>query len=343
MKILKYGLLLVVLTSFYSCLKSRSDVGGLLNDKGSILVSIVEKAYLNSNAQNIGLGIDHGNANFNFSKRPNESVKFFSVKITQARETKMTGPIVIKVKASPVTNSLYNLGGVPSAVPAGAITVSDITIPQSSSDVITVPVFFTVNKTLLNPATIDYGVKFELTATSQGVISELDKEVDVLLNYSDLSINSNLSDYEASYNYTCSVVDPSGQFGINNVKPMYIRDDVGAGVLRYFDPYVYAFGASNGAVLYVNNFFTGARTAVFAPAFNVNASGKITGVSGIAGVALDPASGPSDNQFVYTSNTERSLTLKYTFPLTTAINGVNTTRTLTVNETFSYNGLQIYE
>jgi hypothetical protein len=340
MKILKYSLMLLAIASFTSCLKSRSDVGGLLNDKGSVVVSIVEAAYIHTDAQNIGLGFDHTNANFNFTKRAGESVKFFTVKISQPRETKMTGPMVIKVTASPVTNSMANLGGIPSAVPAGAITVSDITIPQSSEDVITVPVFFTVNKTLLVPGTTDYGVNFKLTTTNQGVIASLDNEIDVLLNYSDMSISTNASDIEAKYLYNAVVTDPVGQFGINNVKPMYLRD--GGTLLGYFDPTVYAFGASNGSVLYVNNYFTGARTALFVPQFNISTTGKITGVTGIAGVVLDPASGPTDNQFVYTSNTVRSLTLRYTFPLTTVINGVSTPRTLTVKETFNYDPNQVY-
>jgi hypothetical protein len=340
MKILKYSLMLLAVASFSSCLKSRSDAGGLLTDKGSILTTIVEAAYIHTDAQNIGLGYDHTNANFNFSTRPGESVKFFTIKISQPRETKMTGPMVIKVKASPVTNAMGNLGGVPTPMPTGAINVTDITIPQSSADVITVPVFFTVNKTLLLAGTIDYGVNFKLTAVNQGTIAQLDSDIDVLINYSDLAVNHNITDYEANYTYTGIVTDPVGQFGITNVKTMYLRD-LGP-TISYFDPYVYGFGASNGAALYVNNYFTGVRTPLFAPTFNISATGKITGVAGIAGVGLDPAAGPTDNQFVYTSNTVRKLTLRYTFPLTTTINGVVTPRTLTVNETFTYDPNQVY-
>ena len=340
MKILKYSLMLLAVASFTSCLKSRSDAGGLLNDKGSIVASITEAAYIHTDAQNIGLGYDHAVANFNFSKRAGESVKFFTIKISQPRETKMTGPMVIKVKASPVTNAMSNLGGVPTALPAGAINVTDITVPQSSDDVITVPVFFTVNKTGLNPATIDYGVNFKITSVSQGVVAQLDSEIDVLINYSDEAFNYNLSDYEANYSYTGIVTDPVNQFGITNVKPLYLQDRGTS--LTYFDMYVYAFGASNGNFLYVNNFFTGARTPLFAPSYAISATGKVTGVSGIAGIALDPAAGPTDNQFVYTSNNVRSLTVRYTFPLTTVINGVSTPRVLTVKETFNYNPIQVY-
>ncbi len=341
MKILKYSLMLLAVASFTSCLKSKSDVGGLLNDKGSIVASIVESAYIHTDGQNIGLGYDRSNANFNFSKRPNESVKFFTIKISQPRETKMTGPMVIKVTGTPITTPMASIGNtIPTAIPSGAINVTDVTIPQSSEDVITVPVFYTVNKTLLNAANIDYGIKFKLVSANQGVIGQLDNEIDVLLNYSDEASNYNLSDIEANYDYNAVVTDPVGQFGINNVKKMYLIDRGTS--IGYYDMLTYAFGASNGAFLYVNNYFTGARTALFAPSFNFSPTGKVTGVSGIAGIALDPAAGPNDNQFVYTSNTVRTLTLKYTFPLTTVINGVSTPRTISVKETFSYSPLQVY-
>jgi hypothetical protein len=341
MKILKYSLIFLVAVSFASCLKSRSDVGGLITDKGSILTTIAEASYIHSDGQNIGLGYEYTNANFNFGTRPNESVKFFTVRVSQPKETKMSGPMVIKVVATPITATINHLGAVPTAIPAGAINVTDITIPQSSENLINVPVFYTVNKTLLNPAITDYGVHFKLTSTNQGAISSLDGEVDVILNYSDYSSNQNNSDYEANYSYTCVVTDPVNQFGITNVKPMYLVED-NATTISYADLYTYGFGASNVTVLYVNNYFTGARTPLFSPKFTKNASGKITGVSGIAGVALDPAAGPNDNQFVYTSNTVRTLTLRYIIPTTTTINGVSTPRVLSVKETFKYDPTQVY-
>ena len=338
MKILKYSLILVAIAAFSSCLKSRSDVGGLLTDKGGIVISVVEKAYINTDAQNIGLGYDHSGANFNFSKRPGESVKFFTIKLSQPRETKMTGPITIKVKASPCS-ALPNSGYTPDPVPAAAINVTDIVVPTSTDDVITVPVFYTVNKALLSAGTTEYGVNFKLTATSQGVISELDNNIDVVINYSDLGVNTNLSDYEGSYNYNGIVTDPAGQFGINNNKTMYIRD--GGTQVQYADPYIYGFNGSipNSSVLSVYNYFTGLRTALFTPTLTISAAGVVTGVAGFTGIALDPA---GENKFTYTSNTVRRMNVKYTFPLTTVINGVSTPRTLSVSETFTYNPTQVY-
>jgi hypothetical protein len=337
MKLIKFSFLFAFLAAFSSCLKGKEDVGGLLNDKGSILTTISEKAYINTDGQNIGAGYDHTNANFNFTKRPNESVKFFTLKISQPRETKMTGPLVVKVTATPISGY--------TALPAGAVSVTDINVPQSASDLVLYPVFFNVNKALLDPNE-EYAVNFTLSSANQGAISELDKSINVVLNYSDFSQSLNVSDYEANYNYSSSVVDPVNQFGINNRKPMYLIQ-VNPTTIDYMDLYVYALtGAqSDGKNLIVNNFATGARTSLFQPRFTVDASGNITavlnanGAAAVTNLALDPT---GINKFVYTSNTVRTFNVKYTFTLTTTINGVVTPRTVRVSEDFSYDANQIY-
>lgn len=344
MKYIKYSLFIAMIVTFSSCLKSKSDVGGLLNDKGSILTTISEKAYINTDAQNIALGYDHTVANFNFTKRPTESVKFFTLKISQPRETKLNGPLVLKV-------TMTNLAGF-TPLPANAITVTDITVPASTESQIVFPVFFTVNKAGLN-VNDDYGVNFKITSANQGLISSLDSDIDVWINYSDFNValtsTFNASDITANYTYKNSVVDPANQFGINNLKTSYLME-ISPNIVEYADQLVYAFsgGATLNPSLEVNNLITGARTALFRPRYTLNASGQVTGISqspssapqaAITNLALDPT---GVNAFVYTSNNNRTMKVKYTFTLTTTINGVVTPRTVRVSEEFSYDPDQIY-
>ena len=338
MKYIKIVFLLTVIVSFSSCLKSNHDAGGLLSDKGSILTSISETAYVNTDAQNVGLGFDHTVANFNFTKRPNESVKFFTLKISQPLQTKLSGPLVLKV-----STSVYDASGSVIPVPSGAINVTDITVPASNDKLLVVPVFFTVNKTLLDP-TQTYGVKFTLTSANQGAISAGDKSVNVIINYSDNSGSMNTSDYEANYTYKSSVVDAAGVIGLNNLKTMYLTQ-TSPTTLEYADQYAYGFGAGNYKFLLARNFTTGALVAIFRPSFTIDANGKVTGVTNASGsttvtnLALDAT---GTNQFVYTSNNNRTFSVKYSFTYTTTINGVVTPRTIKVSEDFTYDPNQIY-
>ena len=337
MKFIKIVFLLTVLAGFTSCLKSNHDVGGLLSDKGSILTSISETAYLNTDAQNVGLGYDHTVANFNFSKRPNESVKFFTLKISQPLQTKLSGSLVLKV-----STSAYDASGTVIPVPTGAINVTDITVPASNDKLLVVPVFFTVNKTLLDPTMI-YGIKFTLTAANQGAISAGDKSVNVIINYSNNSVTTNTSDYEANYTYKSSVVDAAGVIGLNNLKTMYLTQ-TSPTTLQYADQLAYAFGAADYKFLLARNFATGAVVDLFEPSFTIDANGKITGVTNASGSAevtnlvLDPS---GINQFVYTSNNNRKLNVKYSFTYTPTT-GVVTPRTVKVSDDFSYDPNQIY-
>ena len=349
MNLIKTSFLICVLFSFSSCLKTDKDAaGGLYSDKGSIVSTIAEAQYYHTDAQNVGFGYAYTVANFNFLNRPNESVKFFTVKVSQPRENKLTGNLVLKFSASAyVDNNVSGLGfsGAPTAVPTGAINIKDLVIPQSSEDLITVPVFFTVNKTLLNPD-LTYGLRFTISSASQGVIGSLDKSVDVLINYSDFSANQNKSDFEANYTYNATVVDPANQVGINNNKTAYLIETA-TGSLEFMDLYIYGLlGVVNtGPFLIANNLITGARTSLIQPKYTINSSGVITAVTdGIANPAVGPITldPTGENKFVYTSNTNRTLKVKYSFLYTTTINGVSTPRTVSVSESFSYDRTQVF-
>jgi hypothetical protein len=335
MKFIKYSLIVAVLATFTSCLKGKQDLGGILSDKGSIVTLISEKAYINTDAQNIGFGYADAFANFNFTKRANEDVKFFTLKISQPRENKLNGPLVVKVTATP-------LAGL-TALPAGALTVTDITVPASTDPLITFPVLFKVNKTLLD-VNEAYGVSFKLTSVSQGSISGLDDNIDVIINASSFSGSTNVSDYEAAYSYESSIEDPAKELGLNNRKPVCLIQ-ASPTLLEYDDYFAAGFGAANSQFLIVNNFFTGARVGIFIPGYTIDATGKITGIQNLSGSAAVTAlavDASGENTFVYTANNVRTLKVKYSFTYTSTINGVVTPRTIKVSENFSYDPNQIY-
>ena len=341
MKYIKYSFLIAIVIGFSSCLKNSRDIGGLLTDKGSILTTISEKAYINTDAQNIGFGYDHTIANFNFQKRTTESVKFFTLKISQARETKLSGPLVIKV-------TMTNLSGF-EVLPAGAITVSDITVPASTNALIVFPVFFTVNKANLDISKT-YGVNFKLTSANQGAISVADGNINVEINYSDFNSGTNTyntSDIAGNYGYTNSVMDAANEFGINNNRTAYLLE-YDPNEVEYADLYYYGLTGAYIGNLEANVFATGARRTLFRPRFSLNSTGNVTAVSqsplaaastAVTAIALD-ASGV--NAFVYTLNNVRTLKVKYSFTYTSSINGVVTPRTVKVSEEFSYDPNQIY-
>ena len=344
MKFLQYSLLVAVTaTTLTSCLKNRSEQGGLLEDKGSIVTSISEKQYINSDAQNIGAGYTNAVANFNFTKRPNESVKFFTLSVSQPREKKITGSMTVHITASDLLPT-DPTGLLDTPLPAGAINVTDVVIPAQDAPLITVPVFYTVNKTLLNPANY-YGVKFRAVSASQGAVSVLDSSIDVTLNASYMSFNTNQSDYEANYNYSNDVIDPVNQYVIHQRTAKRYLVEVSPNNLKYEDSYFFALtGGASSPNLVVNNTTTGATTSLFRPRFVLNAAGQVTSVVNdnasaiVTNLALDPT---GLNKFTYTSNTVRTLNVKYTFTLTTTINSVVTPRTVRVSEDLTYDPLQV--
>ena len=347
MKYIKYSFLLAIVIGFSSCLKNSRDIGGLLTDKGSILTTISEKAYMNTDAQNIGFGYDHTTANFNFTKRPTELVKFFTLKISQPRETKLNGPLVIKVAITGIS-SIGNIGPV-TPLPAGVITAKDITVPASTDALIVFPVLFTVNKANLD-VTQTYGVNFKLTSANQGAISVGDGDVNVAINYDDFNSGTNTyntSDISANYKYTNSVVDAANEFGINNNRTAYLIE-YDPNVVEYFDPYFYGLTGSYFGRLEANNFATGARNILFQPRFTLDGAGKVISVTqsplrasntAVTALALEPS---GVNAFVYSANNVRSFKVKYSFTYTSTINSVVTARTVKVSEDFSYDPEQIY-
>lgn len=334
MKYIKYSFLVVIAAALSSCLKSKNDFAGLREDKGNIVTSITEAQYLNTDAQNIGFGFQVF-ANFSFTTPATEEVRFFTLHISQPRETKLSGPLLVKV--SMASDPSYD------PLPAGAVTIpTEISVPASTASSFDYPVKFTVNKSLLNPNNW-YAAVFTITSVNQGVYSELDKSIQVVINEDPFY---NTSRYVARYKWTSTVTDPAGQYGItNNTKPVNLLENA-ANRLDVFDFYAWALSsASTYTYLWANNLQTGANTAIFAPRYVLDATGKVTsiinqsGTGAVTNIALD-ASGA--NQFTYTSNDQRTLVVKYSFDLTTTINGTPTTRKVTVSEKYEYDNVQAF-
>src|ERR1041385_1753541 len=97
LKVIKYCAAAFVLVLFTSCLKSKNDFAGLRTDDGNIVVSITETQYENTDANVIGFGFQYF-ANFSFTATPaTESVRFFTLHVSQPRSKKMSGPMTVKV------------------------------------------------------------------------------------------------------------------------------------------------------------------------------------------------------------------------------------------------------
>lgn len=335
MKYIKYSFAILSVFILASCLKSKSDFGGLREDPGTIVVSITEKQYLNTDLRNIGFGWGMF-ANFSFTSPATENVKFFALHVSQPRETKMSGSIKVKIAMTPLAG--YD------ALPAGAVTIpAEIEIPASTAPSFDVPVRFAVNKSLLNVNNW-YGATFTITSVSQGVFSELDKSLDVVIN-EDPAFNT--SKYTAQYKWTSTVSDPANQYTItDNTKPVFVYE-IAPNQLEILDFYAYALTGvtTNTQFLYANNRTTGANTTMLRPRYILDATGKITSISIVASGAAGTAANltldaGSSNQFVYTANDDRTITVKYSFDLTSTINSVVTTRKVTVTEKFVYDRIQ---
>ncbi|HSU28385.1 MAG TPA: hypothetical protein VLJ68_08385 [Chitinophagaceae bacterium] len=345
MKFIKLSLLILLVGSLSSCLKAKNDFAGLRTDSGNIVISITEKQYLNADLSNIGFGFQ-AFANFSFST-PNEAVRFFTLHVSQPRDKKMSGPITVHVV-------MTNVGGY-DPVPANAVSVVDVVIPQSSAMAFDVPVTYSVNKALLNTANW-YGATFTITSVSEGVFSDLDKSLEVIFNDDPFF---NTSKYTGRYKWKSTVSDPAGQFlAINNTKPVNLEENAA----NNLDPFDFeAFVLSGNAAyryLWANNTSNGANTAIFRPRYVLDATGKVTSITNQSNVAasssattvvlvntavtnivVDPS---TTNQFTYTSNGVRTMTVKYSFDLTTTINSVVTTRKVTVTESWTYDAVQAF-
>ncbi len=333
MKFIKYFSLIIVIASLTSCLKSKNDLAGLRNDPGEVLTAITEKQYQNTDAQNLGCGFQIY-ANFDFTTLPNEKVKFLTLHVAQPRATKIVGAMQVKLH---LDNSVpFNNGY--DTLPGGSIDTDPIiTIPAFTGVSEDVPVKLAVDKTLLD-VNADYSVHFDIVSVSQGVISTLDNGVDVNINQEG---SYNESIHAGGYVLTSTVHDDANQYTItNNTKQVFLQED-NPDEVSEADVLIWSCAGSPSAYyLYANNTVTGANTALFAPVYVFDAAGNVIDVSnssGSAAVSNIVVDAVNSLPFVYVDNDHRSFTAKYSFTLTSTINGVVTPRNVTVTEAFKYN------
>lgn len=335
MKFIKYSLFALVVVSMASCLKPKNDFGGTRTDEGTIVTSITETQYLNTDAQNIGFHFG-AFANFSFNTLPNESVRFFTLNVSQPREKRMSGNMTVRIEADTLPGF--------EPLPASALNViQDVVIPASSASEINHPVRFTVNKTGLLDAN-HYGVRFRILSVSQGIVSSLDDSVDVIINPWPAYNNSR---YSGRYVATTTIVDSARVYGItNNTRPFvltegeYTAGSFDAGNIYPTDLYMYAFGSASALALVAPNMATGAQTNIVRPVYKVDGTGKVVDVlDRLTGLSLNPVfDNSAPNSFVYTSNDQRVLSVKYTVRLT--LNGLN--RPFTITDRYTYDAIQAY-
>jgi hypothetical protein len=351
MKFVKYSLIAAGIMSMTSCLKSKSDFGGAREDAGTIVTAITEQQYLNTDAQNIQFGFTGNWANFAFNT-PNESVKFFTLHVSQPRDTKISGNMVVKVTAS--TDQASAIGYDP--FPISNIQITDISIPATDAVAFDVPVMFTVNKAGLDPTKF-YALSFTLSSVSQGVISELDKSIFVLINGGNAEHNN--SRVTGRYIARTTITDSAGLFGTtNNTRPYILTEGrwnpfgLAGGATNFTsnivvptDLQIYGLGSSTAFNIYAFNRATGASTAIVSPAYVLDASGKVINVvtrttitsatpTPLPNLVIDPT---FPNQFTYTNNNNRTLQVRYTFRAT--VGGLN--QPFTVTDTYTYDPVQV--
>ena len=177
-----------------SCLKSK-DQFGFAADKGSIVSEIFDRSYY-GDLKVIALN----------ATPPSETFDLIEVKMYAPRTNKpandITATLVLK-------NSLVTANGL-TILPTNANTNPSltVTIPKNCGS-FKHPMTF--NKTLLNLSLV-YGIAFELTTVSEGVISDLAHEITIAL------IIKNA--YHADYTVTGYFFHPSAPRGISGVKGM---------------------------------------------------------------------------------------------------------------------------
>lgn len=339
MKRIQYSLLALIVLSLSSCLKTKNDIGGLRTDKGSILTTIAESEYINQDNNVIGFGY-YANANFSYTTEPNESVKFFTARISQPRETKLNGSLKLKI-------SMASIGG--DDIPAGAITIpADYEIPAFTDNVKDVPIKFVVNKTLLDPDA-DYRAEFTITAASQGAVSQTNNVIDVQFHNSKFS---------GRYMVETTVTDPANVIKIeSNTKPVLLDDQlglspvrVGPGYLNFLDEYFYGLtGSAQGFATLVDNLTTGTTATRFAllnPTFQIDGSGKLLQVyntlSGSGASYNVTLNSDAPNSFSYTANDDKTFSISYSVTLTAPLTPTTTSsRQFKVVEKYKYHPIQV--
>ncbi len=321
MKIFNALFLVASVVSFSSCLKAKNEFGGMRTDEGNIVTSIVEKQYLISDESNNHWGYEVF-AGFDFAAPATESVRFFAVRVNQPRDKKLSGPMTVRFTTAAIPGL--------ATFPAGAITFpTEFTVPANAATVYDVPVYFTVNKSALNPAS-SYGISFTLTGTSQGVFDELSKTVDIQIKN---------SKYTARYTSVTSVTDSANLYRIvSNTKPTLL-EDLGSNNVGIADVVFNRYPvASIARAIQVINLSTGGRVDLVQPRYVFNAAGNLTAVlSRTTGADLNAVIEPS-SKFTYTSNDNRTFVANYTIRLT--VGGIN--QPFKISENWTYGTPQAY-
>lgn len=342
MKYIKILLIVMAVGTLSSCLKSKNDFAGIRLDDGNIVTSIGEAQYINVDGQNLGCGFQMFTY-FNFSNRPNENVKFFTLHIGQPRNKKIAGSLRVGIYRSDVAGK--------TSLPAGAINVSTdpnnptyINVPASSASSIDYDVKFAVDKTTLDVAEY-YGVNFTIVSVNQGAYSELDKSVDIIINNGDLfdSTPNNESDISGGYVWEYTLRDDANQLIANNKKDVVLSGELGFPDYFTLDDVLASCALAGNHHVYANNTVTGANVALFIPEYEMDASQKVTNIASlgagsagftVSSIVVDPA---GTTAFNYVSHNRKSMTVKYSFTVTSVINGVTTPRNCTVVEKFTFN------
>jgi hypothetical protein len=244
---------------------------------------------------------------------PTETVTAFTLKY-QAGKKPPNADLKVKVTAGGT-----NLPAGFVALPAASYSIpAEITIPRSSSRTVEFPI-------QINKASLDLSKKYALTFTiasvSEGVISELGKEITVQF------IIKNK--YDGVYTVTVSLVDALGTYtGIYPNAKVQLRT-VSANAVDYLDP-TYTVGPpfANNAYI-IKNISTGGAAWLYSPRFVFNTStDKATSIidnyDGSAYGTIDPA-GP--NQFTI-NGTSKTFNIKY------STDGGR----FTITETWTYTG-----
>jgi hypothetical protein len=163
MKHISYALLLLFTLGLGSCLKSTDSLG-ILADKGSIVTAIFDAEYWG------GEKVLSLNAT-----PPSETVELFTIKVFAGKDLKPNADIKATLVENPGAVTAAGL----TPLPAGAATFPSLTV-NVPKDVNKAAFNMTLNKAALDLSKV-YGVAFKLTATSEGVVSELSKEIVVAL------------------------------------------------------------------------------------------------------------------------------------------------------------------
>jgi hypothetical protein len=288
-----------------SCLKSKDTTGLLGNDEGVTITEITDVSYNNLYGQDQVLAMN--------AEPATETVTAFTLKY-QAGKKPPAADLKVKVTAS---GSGLPAGFV--ALPAANYTIpAEITIPRSTERTVEFPI--TINKTGLDLSK-KYALTFTISSVSEGVISELGKEITVQF------IIKNK--YDGVYTVTGSLVDANGVYtGIYPNAKVQLRT-VSANAVDYLDP-TYSVGPpfANNAYI-IKNISSGAPAWLYSPRFVFNtttdkATSIIDNYDGSVYGIIDP-SGP--NQFTVNGST-KTFNIKYT------TNGGR----FTITETWTYTG-----